>query len=43
LKLLTSIYPQGFLRPKNLNVQARKDAGFSCKELNFMAKKELCS
>ncbi len=40
--IIDKYYPQGFLRPKNLNLQARKEAGFSCKELNFMAKKELC-
>jgi uncharacterized ferritin-like protein (DUF455 family) len=41
-EIIDKYYPQGFLRPKNLNLQARKEAGFSCKELNFMAKKELC-
>jgi len=40
--IIEKYYPQGFLRPKNLNLQARIDAGFSCKELNFMAKKNLC-
>ena len=40
--IIDKYYPQGFLRPKNLNLQARKEAGFTCKELNFMAKKELC-
>ena len=42
-KIIDKYYPQGFLRPKNLNLKARKEAGFSCKELNFMAKKELCN
>ncbi len=41
-KIIDKYYPQGFLRPKNLNLRARKEAGFSCKELNFMAKKEVC-
>ncbi len=41
-EIIEKHYPQGFLRPKNLNIVARKEAGFSCKELNFMAKKELC-
>jgi uncharacterized ferritin-like protein (DUF455 family) len=41
-EIIHKYYPQGFLRAKNLNVQARKEAGFSCDELNFMAKKELC-
>ncbi|WP_242689772.1 ferritin-like domain-containing protein [Sulfurimonas aquatica] len=41
-EIIDKYYPQGFLRAKNLNMQARKEAGFSCKELNFMAKKEVC-
>jgi len=41
-EIIDKYYPQGFLRAKNLNTQARKEAGFSCKELNFMAKKEVC-
>ena len=41
-QIIDKYYPQGFLRPKNLNLQARKEAGFSCKELNIMAKKEVC-
>ena len=40
--IIKKYYPQGFLRAKNLNVNARKEAGFSCRELNFMAKEELC-
>jgi len=41
-EIIEKYYPQGFLRPKNLNLEARKEAGFSCKELNFMAKKDVC-
>jgi uncharacterized ferritin-like protein (DUF455 family) len=41
-EIIDKYYPQGFLRPKNVNIEARKEAGFSCKELNFMAKKEVC-
>ena len=41
-EIIAKYYPQGFLRPKNLNTEARKEAGFSCKELNIMAQKELC-
>jgi len=41
-EIIDKYYPQGFLRPKNLNTDARKEAGFSCKELNFMAKKDIC-
>ena len=41
-EIIDKYYPQGFLRPKNLNTDARKEAGFSCKELNFMAKRDIC-
>lgn len=41
-EIIDKYYPQGFLRPKNINLEARKEAGFSCKELNFMAKREVC-
>jgi uncharacterized ferritin-like protein (DUF455 family) len=41
-QIIDKYYPQGFLRPKNLNTQARKEAGFSCSELNFIAKKSVC-
>lgn len=41
-EIIDKYYPQGFLRPKNLNTDARKEAGFSCKELNIMAHKEIC-
>lgn len=41
-EIIAKYYPQGFLRPKNLNIEARKEAGFSCTELNHMAKKEIC-
>ena len=41
-EIIDKYYPQGFLRAKNVNIDARKEAGFSCKELNFMAKKEVC-
>ena len=41
-EIIDKYYPQGFLRPKNLNLEARKEAGFSCSELNFMAKRDVC-
>ncbi len=41
-EIINKYYPQGFLRAKNLNTDARKEAGFSCKELNFMAHKHIC-
>ena len=40
--IIKKYYPRGFLRPNNLNIQARKEAGFSCNELKIMAKKEVC-
>ena len=41
-EIIEKYYPQGFAKPRNLNADARKEAGFSCKELNFMAKKQVC-
>lgn len=41
-EIIDKYYPQGFLRARNLNTDARKEAGFSCSELNFMAKREVC-
>jgi len=41
-EIIEKYYPQGFLRPKNLNLQARKEAGFSCSELKHIAKREVC-
>ena len=41
-KVIEKFYPQGFLRPRSVNLEARKEAGFSCSELEFMAKKQLC-
>jgi len=41
-EIIAKYYPQGFLRKKNLNLSARKEAGFSCEELKHMAKKEVC-
>ncbi|MDY0117343.1 MAG: ferritin-like domain-containing protein [Sulfurimonadaceae bacterium] len=41
-EIIEEYYPRGFLKPKKINVEARKAAGFSCKELNFMAKQQVC-
>ena len=41
-EIIQKYYPRGFLRPQNLNVEARKEAGFSCSELKTMAKHEVC-
>ncbi|MDF1876990.1 ferritin-like domain-containing protein [Sulfurimonas sp. SAG-AH-194-L11] len=40
--IIAKYYPRSFLRPNDLNIEARKEAGFSCKELKYMAKKEVC-
>lgn len=41
-EIIQKYYPRGFLRPDDLNIDARKEAGFSCSELKRMAKKEIC-
>ncbi|MDF1874697.1 ferritin-like domain-containing protein [Sulfurimonas sp. SAG-AH-194-I05] len=41
-EIIKKYYPQGFLRAKNINIEARKEAGFSCSELKHMAHKEVC-
>ncbi|MBC8237750.1 MAG: ferritin-like domain-containing protein [Helicobacteraceae bacterium] len=41
-EIIDKYYPQGFLRAKNLNTAARKEAGFSCSELNHMAHGHVC-
>jgi uncharacterized ferritin-like protein (DUF455 family) len=41
-EIINKHYPQGFSKPKALNVDARKEAGFSCSELNKMAHKHMC-
>jgi len=40
--VIKKYYPRGFLRPNDLNIDARKEAGFSCSELKVMAKKDVC-
>jgi uncharacterized ferritin-like protein (DUF455 family) len=40
--IIAKYYPRGFLRPNDLNLEARKEAGFSCSELKVMAKREVC-
>jgi len=40
--IIAKYYPRGFLRPNDLNLEARKEAGFSCLELKVMAKREVC-
>jgi len=41
-EIIKKYYPRGFLRPNDLNIEARKEAGFSCSELKIMAHKEVC-
>lgn len=41
-EIIDKYYPQGFLRPRVVNTDARKEAGFTCKEINFMAQKQVC-
>ena len=41
-EIISKYYPRGFLRPNNLNLEARKEAGFSCSELKTMAQKDVC-
>jgi len=41
-EIIAKYYPRGFLRPNDLNIEARKEAGFSCSELKVMAKREVC-
>jgi len=40
--IIKKYYPRGFLRPDDLNIDARREAGFSCSELKNMAKREVC-
>jgi uncharacterized ferritin-like protein (DUF455 family) len=40
--IIKKYYPRGFLRPNDLNIEARREAGFSCAELQLMANKEVC-
>jgi len=41
-EIIKKYYPRGFLRPNDLNIEARKEAGFSCSELKVMAKRDVC-
>lgn len=41
-EIIKKYYPRSFLRPDDLNIEARKEAGFSCSELKIMANKEVC-
>jgi uncharacterized ferritin-like protein (DUF455 family) len=40
--IIEKYYPQGFNKSRDISIEARKEAGFSCDELAFMAKKSVC-
>jgi uncharacterized ferritin-like protein (DUF455 family) len=40
--IIEKYYPQSFPRKKQINVEARRVAGFSCSELNRIADKKVC-
>lgn len=42
-EIIDTYYPQGFLRPRHVNMDARIEAGFSCDELHVMAHKDVCN
>lgn len=42
LEICERIYPGCTSKKQDLNIEARKKAGFSCKELNFLTKKDDC-
>ena len=41
-EIIDHYYPLWIGKKKELNIQARKDAGFTCKELSLMAHEDLC-
>ena len=41
-EIIKKYYPNSFPRRKSINVNARKEAGFSCKELNTIANVPVC-
>jgi len=43
IEIINHYYPKGFLKLKELNKDARLQAGFTCKELKQMVKKDVCS
>lgn len=40
--IIDKYYPQGFSKPRNVNKDARIEAGFSCDELKSIARKKVC-
>ena len=43
IEILEKVYPGSTKRKYELNIEARKKAGFSCDELKFLSKKEDCN
>lgn len=43
IDILERIYPGSTKKRYNLNIKARKEAGFSCDELKFLSKKDNCN
>jgi uncharacterized ferritin-like protein (DUF455 family) len=41
-EIVDKYYPNSFPRKKYLNIEARKEAGFSCSELNTIASERIC-
>ncbi len=41
-KIIEKYYPNEFVKSRKLNLEARMEAGFSCEELNHLAKRKLC-
>ena len=41
-EIVNKYYPNAYPRKKNVNIKARLEAGFSCKELNFITSREIC-
>lgn len=41
-EIIERYYPNSFPRKKYLNIEARKEAGFSCSELNRIADRRIC-
>jgi uncharacterized ferritin-like protein (DUF455 family) len=41
-EIVDRYYPNSFPRKKYLNIEARKEAGFSCSELNQIASRRIC-
>ena len=43
LKIIEEVFPGSTTRKMDLNISARKEAGFSCDELKFLSKRDNCN